>query len=55
MLARLVLPLLLFTLLLLFIWTVQYRAERREGRHDEHADDTQAPDTEPPREVSVAA
>ena len=56
MLARLVIPLLLFSLFLLVAWTFQARAERRAERpQDPPADDAAAPDTEPPRGLPVAA
>lgn len=53
--ARLVVPLLLFTLFLLFAWACQDHAVRRDGRRDEPADDTDKPDTEPPQGLPAAA
>jgi hypothetical protein len=54
--ARAVVPLLIFALFLLVAWVLQDHAERRDARpQDPPADETEAPESEPPREVPMAA
>lgn len=54
--ARVVVPLLVFALFLLVARVSQDHAERRDTRpQDPPADDADAPESDPPREVPVAA
>jgi hypothetical protein len=54
--ARVAVPLLVFALFLLVAWVLQDHAERREARpQDPPADETDAPDSEPPQGLPVAA
>lgn len=54
--ARVAVPLLLFTIFLIFTYACQDRADRRDARPlDPPADDAAAPDSEPPEGLPLAA